>query len=81
MSIFPTRRLRRLLALAMAACMLTLAAGAMAQQKRLLNVSYDPTRELYRDINAVFSRNGRPSTAHRSSWKPRTAVRAVRRAR
>ena len=25
-------------------------------QSRLLNVSYDPTRELYRDVNAVFAR-------------------------
>lgn len=82
MSIFPTRRLRRLLALAMAACMLTLAAGAMAQQKRLLNVSYDPTRELYRDINAVFSRkwqaeHGTPiqlETSHGGSGSQARAV-------
>lgn len=82
MSIFPTRRLPRLLALAMAACMLTLAAGAMAQQKRLLNVSYDPTRELYRDINAVFSRkwqaeHGAPiqlETSHGGSGSQARAV-------
>jgi sulfate/thiosulfate transport system substrate-binding protein len=30
--------------------------GASAQQVQLLNVSYDPTRELYRDINAGFAR-------------------------
>ena len=29
-------------------------AGARAQSTELLNVSYDPTRELYRDINAAF---------------------------
>lgn len=28
---------------------------AAAQERSLLNVSYDPTRELYRDINAAFS--------------------------
>ncbi len=29
-------------------------AGARAQTSELLNVSYDPTRELYREINAAF---------------------------
>jgi len=30
---------------------------AAAQEKvTLLNVSYDPTRELYKDINAAFAR-------------------------
>ena len=35
-----------------------LAGGAMAEDGkpiRLLNVSYDPTRELYKDINAAYS--------------------------
>lgn len=47
-------------ALAMAATA-TARAGAAAPIA-LLNVSYDPTRELYRDINAAFARN----------WKART---------
>ncbi|MBX9596438.1 MAG: sulfate ABC transporter substrate-binding protein [Roseomonas sp.] len=35
-----------------------IATGARAQAPlALLNVSYDPTRELYRDYNAVFARN------------------------
>ena len=39
---------------------LTIAAGSLvtphvAQAESLLNVSYDPTRELYRDLNAAFS--------------------------
>lgn len=35
-----------------------IATGAQAQAPlTLLNVSYDPTRELYRDYNAVFARN------------------------
>jgi sulfate/thiosulfate transport system substrate-binding protein len=39
---------------------LTLALGlarpAAAQQQQMLNVSYDPTRELYRDFNAAFAK-------------------------
>ena len=35
---------------------LTVAAGAMAKDVKLLNVSYDPTRELYKDFNAAFAR-------------------------
>jgi len=36
---------------------LTLAAGAAAKDAKLLNVSYDPTRELYRDFNAAFAKD------------------------
>ena len=36
---------------------LTLAAGALANDVKLLNVSYDPTRELYKDFNAAFIRD------------------------
>ncbi len=36
---------------------LTLAAGTLAKDVRLLNVSYDPTRELYKDFNAAFARD------------------------
>ena len=39
-----------------------LARPAAAQEKTLLNVSYDPTRELYRDVNAGFA----------AAWKDRT---------
>jgi len=42
---------------------LTLSAGgAIAKDVTLLNVSYDPTRELYRDINTAFA----------ADWKKRT---------
>lgn len=41
---------------------LMLATSAWAQSVQLLNVSYDPTRELYKDINAAFARQ----------WKART---------
>ena len=39
-----------------------LARPAAAQERTLLNVSYDPTRELYRDINAAFA----------TEWKAKT---------
>ena len=48
----------------------------------LLNVSYDPTRELYRDVNAEL-RQG-VAGAHRAATSrssSRTAARAARRAR
>ncbi len=40
----------------------SLAAGLEAKDLRLLNVSYDPTRELYQDVNAAFAK----------SWKEKT---------
>jgi sulfate/thiosulfate-binding protein len=39
--------------------------GAAAQQVQLLNVSYDPTRELYRDINVGFARAWAAQTKQR----------------
>jgi sulfate/thiosulfate transport system substrate-binding protein len=60
-SIFTGRTLLRL-ALGLAAInvgvnlgVIGLAASPAAAQTTLLNVSYDPTRELYRDINALFA--------------------------
>jgi sulfate transport system substrate-binding protein len=38
------------------ATMLTLALGGSAHAQALLNVSYDPTRELYADVNAAFAK-------------------------
>jgi sulfate transport system substrate-binding protein len=38
---------------------------AIAQQAQLLNVSYDPTRELYRDINVGFARAWAAQTKQR----------------
>src|SRR3974377_1381396 len=40
--------------LASLACSLVVAANA--KEVKLLNVSYDPTRELYQDYNAAFAR-------------------------
>src|SRR5690606_19696214 len=48
-------RRRRAALVAAATFGLTLAAGAFAKDLQLLNVSYDPTRELYREYNAAFA--------------------------
>lgn len=48
--------LRSATAASVAAALLAAAPGAgAADQKTLLNVSYDPTRELYQDINTAFA--------------------------
>ncbi len=63
--------------------LLTLIAGAaFAREFRLLNVSYDPTRELYRDFNAAFARHWQETrgdivtveTSHGGSGKQARAV-------
>ena len=40
----------------LAASLALLVGGPAAAQVSLLNVSYDPTRELYQEINAAFVR-------------------------
>jgi len=45
-----------------AAAVLFAGAAAQAANVKLLNVSYDPTRELYKDVNAAFS----------AQWKAKT---------
>jgi sulfate transport system substrate-binding protein len=65
-------------ALALAAC----SPGKRTGETRLLNVSYDPTRELYRDFNAAFNAwrksQGKPTAAidqsHGGSGKQARAV-------
>ncbi|HEX9943105.1 MAG TPA: sulfate ABC transporter substrate-binding protein [Thermoanaerobaculia bacterium] len=42
--------------------LLLTAPGLAAAQVKLLNVSYDPTRELYQDVNAAFARQWRAKT-------------------
>jgi len=49
---------RSLIALGLAAASL----GAMAKDITLLNVSYDPTRELYQDFNALFAKQWQAKT-------------------
>jgi len=53
---------KRAIAAAVAAAMATGSVAASAAPVQLLNVSYDPTRELYRDINAGFARRWQAST-------------------
>ncbi len=48
--------------LALAALLLAGAPGGTAWAETLLNVSYDPTRELYKDVDAAFA----------AAWKQRT---------
>jgi sulfate/thiosulfate-binding protein len=49
---------RRVLALGVAAGLAMASAAALAQTSvSLLNVSYDPTRELYQDFNAAFAKH------------------------
>ncbi|MBI1751695.1 MAG: sulfate ABC transporter substrate-binding protein [Acidobacteria bacterium] len=42
--------------------LLTFALGLQAQNVKLLNVSYDPTRELYQDVNAAFAKQWKAKT-------------------
>ena len=42
--------------------MLSLSGGAWAKQITLLNVSYDPTRELYSDYNKAFAKYWKDKT-------------------
>jgi len=59
----PSGITRRRVALLAAAMLLAGAAGqAMAAATTLLNVSYDPTRELYADYNAAFARYWKQKT-------------------
>ena len=44
------------------AALLGLALGAQAADVSLLNVSYDPTRELYQDFNAAFAKHWKAKT-------------------
>jgi len=57
-------KLKTITRLALALTLATPIGGTAAAQEKvtLLNVSYDPTRELYKDINAAFMRE----------WKRRT---------
>jgi sulfate transport system substrate-binding protein len=43
-------------------CLLLGSVAGLAREVKLLNVSYDPTRELYRDINAAFAREWKTKT-------------------
>src|SRR5579872_5763558 len=57
-----SRQLPRFAALAVIGVTLLAAAPAQAAQVSLLNVSYDPTRELYTEYNAAFARYWKAKT-------------------
>lgn len=63
-----TKLVRRLAVALTAALMLGTAAGAQAQTT-LLNVSYDPTRELYQEFNAAFAKHWKAKTGETVSIK------------
>ena len=64
------------------AAVLLAGAGSAQAQVKLLNVSYDPTRELYQDVNEAFAEQWKAEDrADRSTSTSRTAARASRRAR
>jgi sulfate transport system substrate-binding protein len=50
------------LALGAGLALAALVAGPASAQVKLLNVSYDPTRELYQDINAAFAKDWQRQT-------------------
>ena len=54
---------------------------APAAPASLLNVSYDPTRELYKEINAAFAKILEGQTGQTSRSSRATAARASRPAR
>jgi sulfate/thiosulfate transport system substrate-binding protein len=55
-------RRRSTLAAAAALTLATFAAGAVFADTTLLNVSYDPTRELYKAVNEAFAKNWQAKT-------------------
>lgn len=59
----------KLLSLIMTATLVTVTAttAAVAQSRSLLNVSYDPTRELYKEYNDAFVRHWQQETGERVS--------------
>src|SRR6478752_3670912 len=65
--------LKKLLSAALAAAMVAMSFGAPAAHAAgsvtLLNVSYDPTRELYQDYNAAFAKYWKQKTGDNVSIK------------
>lgn len=63
-------RFSKLLALVLSTAVITLAAGgSWAKDITLLNVSYDPTRELYQDYNAAFAKYWQAKTGDKVDIK------------
>jgi sulfate transport system substrate-binding protein len=57
-----TRNVKRPLIFSLILSAFFLTATTQAKELRLLNVSYDPTRELYQDINIAFSKHWKENT-------------------
>src|SRR5690606_32264879 len=57
-----TRTMHRIRFLLAFASLLLLAVAGARAETRLLNVSYDPTREFYQEYNAVFARHWKEQT-------------------
>src|SRR5882757_611471 len=55
-------KMKKLLKLFTLLAIASLINGAQAKDIKLLNVSYDPTRELYQDVNAAFSKQWKEKT-------------------
>jgi ABC-type sulfate transport system substrate-binding protein len=60
---------RRIFSITAAAILATASLGAAAQTISLLNVSYDPTRELYVEYNAAFAKHWKAKTGQDVSIK------------
>ena len=60
---------------------LAIVGSAIAADVTLLNVSYDPTRELYSDLGKAFAAKYKADTGKTLEIKHRMAARASRRAR
>ena len=70
-----------LVALGVSFLLVAAAWGQSKSEVTLLNVSYDPTRELYQDFNAAFAKYWKEKTGATSRSGSRTAAPASRRAR
>ena len=55
----------RFVRLAVVLALLVASAAVVGAQQRLLNVSYDPTRELYKEFNSAFVRHWEAKTKHK----------------
>src|SRR3712207_3086796 len=58
----PRKLLRTVLILALSLALAAVTRMAFAANVTLLNVSYDPTRELYQDVNAAFAKHWKAKT-------------------
>ncbi len=62
-------KLRSTLAAGAALVFALLAGGAAFADQTILNVSYDPTRELYQDVNAAFAKDWKAKTGENVTIK------------